>query len=734
MPSMSKNAEISILMPVYNADRYVFQSIQSVLAQTFEDFELIVVDDASSDGTAQILSSIRDRRLRLLTNTSNMGIVGSLNRALGEAGGQYIARADADDFCQPTRIARQRAFFDACPDILMVGTGMSVLEHGRISFSRQPVDPDPHVLRWMLHISNPVGHPTMMFPAEVIGRLGEYLREEFLYSEDFDFSHRILRHGDIAVLPEHLVIYRQHGQNATRRHRLRMMDRTAAILRRVYGELFGTEHDAEALLVAKHLIARDPGDVVVLGRLYDFLSRLEERFVEANGADNGQRRLMRLQTGRVWWRLVQASLRAGRLGPSALCRDWFQRFGESRPPIHQFVRPLVSVLLRGRPNLNQGSAVQENPAAPRDQDGTRPLAIAQPAPRTIEINDVGFEEVGEWTDDPPKLYVVVDTEAEFDWTKGFDHSLTNVSSMRQQFRAQSIFERHGARPIYVVDYAVASQAEGHEYLRDLFERRACAIGAHLHPWINPPFREMMSDRNSFAGNLPAELEESKLRLLVDMIGTTFGVSPLFFKAGRYGLGPNTMDALARLGFAVDFSILPMTDLRARGGPDFRQAKATPYRVVANRLLSIPVTRNRTGPLADLPSYVHAALHSPLAKRLRLPGMLARVGLSNTITLTPEGVPAEEQIQLIRSMVTRGHRTFTLHYHSPSLGKHTPYVRSEAELAAFLKRLETVCRFFFETMGGMPGNPADLVPPSLREHVWPRRSFEHNREKHMVSFE
>ena len=85
----------------------------------------------------------------------------------------------------------------------------------------------------------------------------------------------------------------------------------------------------------------------------------------------------------------------------------------------------------------------------------------------------------------------------------------------------------------------------------------------------------------------------------------------------------------------------------------------------------------------------------------------------------EGASAEEQIQLLKSMVGRGYRTFTLHYHSPSLAMHTPYVTSEAELKAFLVNLETVCRFFFDTLGGMPGNPADLVPPTLREKIWPQ---------------
>lgn len=102
--------------------------------------------------------------------------------------------------------------------------------------------------------------------------------------------------------------------------------------------------------------------------------------------------------------------------------------------------------------------------------------------------------------------------------------------------------------------------------------------------------------------------------------------------------------------------------------------------------------------------------------------MSRLHLANTVTLTPEGVPAGEQIRLIQTMAARGCRVFTLHYHSPSLARRTPYVRTEAELRTFLDSLKTVCSFFFETLGGLPGNPADLVPPSMRERVWPAHQF------------
>jgi hypothetical protein len=268
-----------------------------------------------------------------------------------------------------------------------------------------------------------------------------------------------------------------------------------------------------------------------------------------------------------------------------------------------------------------------------------------------------------------------------------------------------------------VDYAVASQPAGHEPLKAILAQRRCAIGAHLHPWTTPPFEETLSEHNSYAGNLPASLERRKLLNLVDAIKRNFEIQPLYFKAGRYGLGPHTLATLSQLGFAVDFSILPLADLRAKGGPDFTYARTQPYHT-EDGLKSIPMTRGQTGWLAPLSPHLHRALHSPLALACHLPGILAHTGLVNTVTLTPEGVTAAEQIKLIETLVARGERTFVLHYHSPSLAGLTHYVRNPAEVADFLANIETVFDYFVGTLGGLPGNPADLVAPSQRHQIWP----------------
>ena len=698
---------ISVLLPAYNAEDYILQSVQSVLAQTLEDFELIVVDDCSTDGTGELLASIRDPRLRVMRNSANLGIVGSLNRAMTAARGRFIARTDADDYCLPTRFAKQRAFLDQNPDIALVGTEMFYLENGTVKRGPQLADADPDVLRWQLQITNRVAHPSMMFRTEIVGQLGEYLREPFKYAEDFDFTHRVLRHGRVAVLPERLMIYRLHGSNVTRRHRAEMISKVIAVFGEAYAALLGHEAGAEAALVAEHLTSGVPvasrAELVEVGMV---LERLMQAYVEANRLTTDQASSVLAHAATAWWGAVQGALRAGLVLPARFGPSAFRNVERARPPLRKLARSALGGLL----DQNQALASwfdAKISAAPRNQG------------HAIQLQDTNLQPAAVQASDPPSLYVVVDTEAEFDWSKPFDRSLTAVTAMAYQERAQAIFDRYGLRPLYVVDYAVASQPAGFEPLRAIMERHACAIGAHLHPWINPPFEETISPQNSFAGNLPADLERRKLESLCAQIRKNFGISPLFFKAGRYGIGPNTIQTLQDLGFAVDFSIMPRADERSKGGVDFRTVDARPYWASDGDILSVPMTRAHLGLLAPFGPVLHGAIHSQAMQRFGVPGILARLGLLNTVTLTPEGVTAREQIALVRALMQQGYRTFVLHYHSPSLMPgHTPYVRTDTDLSRFLARIEAVCRFFFDETGGMPGNPADLLPQDKRDCLWP----------------
>jgi glycosyltransferase involved in cell wall biosynthesis len=195
-------------MAVHNAARFLREAVASVLAQTYRDFELIVVDDSSSDDSFSILQSFDDPRMRIIRHDVNMGAALSRNDALAGAAGKFVAIMDADDVCAPTRLELQVAFLDAHPLVGLVGCGIydNIDASGAVLYtSYLPEDNDTIqrtlVKRWCFL------HPSIMFRRELYERVGGY-RKEFECAEDHDFILRILEHCQAHNLYERLISYR----------------------------------------------------------------------------------------------------------------------------------------------------------------------------------------------------------------------------------------------------------------------------------------------------------------------------------------------------------------------------------------------------------------------------------------------------------------------------------------------------------------------------------------------
>lgn len=302
--------------------------------------------------------------------------------------------------------------------------------------------------------------------------------------------------------------------------------------------------------------------------------------------------------------------------------------------------------------------------------------------------------------DAPQLVVFVDAEEEFRWHT-YSPAAVSVRNIARQFLAQDILNEFGVRPTYLVDYPVAVQPEGFQPLKEMLDQGHCAVGAQLHPWVNPPIEEEITPRNTYAGNLPAILERAKIERLTAVIAQNFGVRPVVFKAGRYGAGPNTAAALLANGYRVDASVMPLTDFSADGGPDYSEAPAAPYWLDSDRrLLEIPTTVGLTGLLGGQSRRSAQTLFSPASATLRIPGALARCGLLERIRLTPEGFSLDEAKRLTLALLQRGQRLFVLSYHSSSLlPGGAPYVSTQADLSHFLGWLDGYLRFFFGPLSG-----------------------------------
>jgi hypothetical protein len=248
---------------------------------------------------------------------------------------------------------------------------------------------------------------------------------------------------------------------------------------------------------------------------------------------------------------------------------------------------------------------------------------------------------------------------------------------------------------------VAVDPAARQVLGTLRAEGRAEIGAHLHPWVCPPFEEELTRYNSYHCNLPPALERAKIEALTGAVEAGFGARPTVFKAGRYGFGRSTAAAIAELGYQVDCSFVPHSSFAGDGGPSYHNTPDRPFWLNSGRrLLEVPMTSGFIGPLAAAGARLPALFDSALSQRLRVPGLFARSGLVARSALTPEGVSAEEQIRLIKALIQRGHGLFTLTYHSPSLVPgNTPYVKCDADLDAFLARIETVLRVFAEELGG-----------------------------------
>lgn len=207
---------VSVLMSVYNGEKFVAEALAGIRNQTFSDFEFIIIDDASTDRTPELLAEAAalDPRIRVLTNAENLMLVRSLNRGLAVARGRYIARQDADDISLPHRLELQVRFLEQNPGMTAVSGRFHCIENGwlhpreNLSLHLGP----SAMLPWHLTLGYCVQHSISMFRH---GILSNYL-ESRLHAEDYDFWARLLRHGGISVLPEVIAHVRLHESNITR--------------------------------------------------------------------------------------------------------------------------------------------------------------------------------------------------------------------------------------------------------------------------------------------------------------------------------------------------------------------------------------------------------------------------------------------------------------------------------------------------------------------------------------
>ena len=199
--------EVSVIMPAYNCEAFIGESVESILKQSFTDFEFIIIDDASTDKTVEMIRGYNDPRIILLVKPGNTGYTDSLNMAIRLAKGKYIARMDADDIALVNRFEVQYRFLEKNKDTLVVGSHYKII--GTDTTIHLPVTYDEVKITAMMHV--PVAHPTAFIRKEVFTKYAFRYDKNFEPAEDYDLWCKVLEKGKIENIDEVLLLYRHHN-------------------------------------------------------------------------------------------------------------------------------------------------------------------------------------------------------------------------------------------------------------------------------------------------------------------------------------------------------------------------------------------------------------------------------------------------------------------------------------------------------------------------------------------
>lgn len=209
---------VSVIMTNYNTpESFLREAIDSILNQTYDDFEFIIVDDASTDDSLSVIEFYTDDRIKILRNEQNIGLTKSLNRALSVCKGEFVARMDSDDISEPQRIEKQVQFLRSNPDVIVCGTWAKFIGDWQQAHTNEYIRrtiPERDTFRvYQLFSNNPnIVHPTAMFNRSLMLKYSIHYNEEYIYAQDYRMWISCSRYGECSIVPEVLLRYRVHDR------------------------------------------------------------------------------------------------------------------------------------------------------------------------------------------------------------------------------------------------------------------------------------------------------------------------------------------------------------------------------------------------------------------------------------------------------------------------------------------------------------------------------------------
>ena len=323
MTSSSPAPRVSVLMTMFNAGGYLRPAIESLLVQSSSNLELIIVDDASTDGSAAVVESIADPRIRLVRNASNRGQTACLNQGLALARGEFVARQDQDDLSSPDRLKKQTRYLDDHPGIALLGANAEEIDETGRSLGRTDLPRDAPSIRWGNLFCNSFLHSAVIFRRKVIyEEFGGY--DESFWCQDYDLFSRVARRHGVGNLAESLISLRVHPGSMMRSQTSRLEVETNRILRaNLSAEFPGrsfSEEEIGTLAAFRRSLA--PG---TLPRFRALFEELRAEFLQKNPEAQYDREFLRteaLQFSRIGYNLLERD-RSAALAAYAHClRRW----------------------------------------------------------------------------------------------------------------------------------------------------------------------------------------------------------------------------------------------------------------------------------------------------------------------------------------------------------------------------------------------------------------------------
>jgi glycosyltransferase involved in cell wall biosynthesis len=274
---MSEDPKVTVLMPVYNGEKYLRNAIDSILSQTFKEFEFLIINDGSTDRSAEIVASYNDPRIYVVHNDENLGLSATLNKGLELARGKYIARMDCDDISLPERLSKQITFMDTHTDVAVCGAWCKLIGANEGDIWRYPSDPGE--MRSRLVFESVLVHPSVIMRRELMLSHGLVYSSSYPNAEDYELWARTSRAYRIANIAEVLLLYRTHSGQVGKRHS-EVQSNSARRIRLAFLNELGISPSPEELEMHQALGTwRFQADKEFIARAETWLSRLKE----ANG-------------------------------------------------------------------------------------------------------------------------------------------------------------------------------------------------------------------------------------------------------------------------------------------------------------------------------------------------------------------------------------------------------------------------------------------------------------------